>query len=218
MGSGHSGQCGCRGWRRQQGQALVEVAERQVAGASPGERKAGRPLEPRAGRNGHPKRRSPGWLTARLGGAQESVAVRKGLRSSARDDRGGEVGSMSDVLTGGRLPRGPKLGRPFPPLGPEAWESPGHRVSERGGRGCRTRAGEQPRGGGQEQLWKVRMGGGGKGEVDVEMLSFATDGFVCLGPASLTLWWRAVPHQRVRDTDASVSLGSHPCRLAFQTA
>lgn len=36
------------GWRRQVGQALVEVAERQVAGANPAERRSG-PLEPRVG-------------------------------------------------------------------------------------------------------------------------------------------------------------------------
>lgn len=35
-------------------------------------------------------------------------------------------------------------------------------------------------------------GGGGEGEVDVDMLSFASDGFAGLGPASLTLWGRAV--------------------------
>ncbi|KAK1333575.1 hypothetical protein QTO34_005960 [Cnephaeus nilssonii] len=40
MGSGNSGQCGCRGWRRQEGQAPLKVAERQVAGGSPAERKA----------------------------------------------------------------------------------------------------------------------------------------------------------------------------------
>lgn len=46
---------------------------------------------------------------------------------------------------------------------------------------------EQTRGGGQEQFWKARVRDGRKGEVDMEMLSFATEGFVCFGPASLTL-------------------------------
>ena len=48
MGRRNCAQCDCPGWRRQVGQALVEVAERQVAGANPAERRSG-PLEPRVG-------------------------------------------------------------------------------------------------------------------------------------------------------------------------
>ncbi|XP_036294663.1 MORN repeat-containing protein 4 isoform X1 [Pipistrellus kuhlii] len=59
MGSGNSGQCGCRDGGRPEGQALARAAKRQVAGVSPAERKAGR-SDPAPGRGGHPKRRSPG--------------------------------------------------------------------------------------------------------------------------------------------------------------
>ena len=48
MGSGNCTQCGRRGWRRQVGQALVEVVKRQVAGAIPAERRS-RQLDPRVG-------------------------------------------------------------------------------------------------------------------------------------------------------------------------
>lgn len=48
MGSGNCARCGRQGWRRQVGQALVEVAERLVAAASPAELWS-RPLEPRVG-------------------------------------------------------------------------------------------------------------------------------------------------------------------------
>lgn len=45
MGSGNCAQCGRLGWRRQVGQALVEVAESKVAAGSPSEEKS-EELEP----------------------------------------------------------------------------------------------------------------------------------------------------------------------------
>lgn len=49
MSSGNCAQCGCPGWRRQVGQELVEVAEKQVAGTSPAEQWSGLLEPPRRG-------------------------------------------------------------------------------------------------------------------------------------------------------------------------
>lgn len=59
------------------GQALVEVAEKQVAGTSPAEQWSGC-WSPAPGPDGHHERRSPGWLAARVGGGRESVIGEEG--------------------------------------------------------------------------------------------------------------------------------------------
>lgn len=76
MGRGNCARCGCRGWRRQVGRALEVVAERQVVGANPAERRSGL-LEPRVG-----ARRSSRKVEPRLAG-------RAGGRESGECGRGG---------------------------------------------------------------------------------------------------------------------------------
>lgn len=64
------------GWRRQEGQALVEVVETQVAGASPAERRSG-PLEPRAGARRSSRKAEP-RLAGSAGGRGPGECGRRG--------------------------------------------------------------------------------------------------------------------------------------------
>lgn len=86
MGSGNCAQCGRPGWRRQVGQALVEVLGEAGGRGEPGGGAVPAAGTPRLGVIVIPKGGAQVGRQRRREGARRVWLVRKGLRSPSRDD------------------------------------------------------------------------------------------------------------------------------------